>query len=195
MTVIEALKTLLRCEMVDGATASHAIINETDETTKLHKVTLSELGPGMLVLKVDEGRKVKHNGRLVAVCMSPLLTTTGDTTHNRACDVVIVRELSGATGELYYIDLKSDSPTSYEGQFISTRCFFRYVQELARQFLAVEMTICKERFIILHTDTSGARRSLGKQKTRFGPKAANGPNEPDKYIVRDGEIVRCTSLF
>ncbi len=195
MTVIEALKTLLSCDMADGSSLSHVLLEEKDPTAKLKKIIISELRPGMLALMIDEGRKIKWSGKSVAVCMSPLFTTTGDNDHNCACDAVLVRELDGAACELCYIDLKSDSPSGYEGQFVSTRCFFRYVQEILRELFAVEMTIRKERFIILHTDTSNARPSLGKRKTRFGPSAANRPGEPDKHIVRDGDTVRCTSLF
>jgi hypothetical protein len=196
MTVIEALKTLMDCGMVDGNSASHAIIKEDDPNAKLQKLTISELGPGMLALMIDEGRIIQHNGRRVAVCMSPLFTTAANANdHNCTCDAVIVREGANAACEIVYIDLKSDAPAGYAGQFKSTRCFMRYVRELLRDLYDVPMEITRERFVIFHTDSRNAKPSLGKRPTRFTPADANSPNAPEKHIVRNNDTVRITAIL
>lgn len=199
MTVIEKIVNLMHCEKVDGRTADHALLEETDTTAKLKKLTLSDLQTDMLVLKIDAGRKVVQGRSVVAVCMSPLFTTMGAGDHNCACDAVVVRERKAGVCEIVYIDLKSDDPSGFAGQFKSTRCFMRYVKELINDLYTQPneepMTIGRERFIVFHTDSRNARPSLGKQPTRFTPAAANSPNAPEKHIVLDGMMKRCTELF
>ena len=77
MDVVEAIKELMGCDLVDGATHTHALLEEKDPTAKLKKLTLSDLNKGMLLLKVDEGRKVMKGKRKVLDCMSPLFRIDG----------------------------------------------------------------------------------------------------------------------
>lgn len=195
MTMIEALLKLLSCRIVDGRQASEAIIEEKDVSAKLKKITLSDLQPGILVLLIDEGRKVRLGGKVVIDCMSPLFNITGDSHHNRACDAVLIREKSASECEVVYIDLKSDAPSGFKGQFQSTYCFVRYVQALLLELLKVEMKIVKERYVIFHTDSRNANVSLQKRPTKFSPSQANSPVAPDKYVVRSGDTRRCTEIL
>ena len=201
MTIIEALQELLSCEMVNGSQASEAILKENDPLAKLRKITLSELKPGILVLHIDNGRKVLYQqaGRqkTAAVCMSPLFNTDGANDHNCSCDAVLIHvpDKNSADCELFYIELKSDAPSGFAGQFRSTWCFFRYVQTLLKEFWDVEMNIIRERYIVYHTDTQNARPGPGKRPSRPSPKSANRPEEPVKFIVRDRETRRCTEFI
>ena len=68
---LEALRALLGCVQADGAQVSDAILEEKNET-KLKKLTISELKPGMLLLATDEGRKrdgqkLDHDGSFPSV--------------------------------------------------------------------------------------------------------------------------------
>ena len=119
---LEALRALLGCILADGARVSDAILEERNEA-KLKKLTISELAPGMLLLATDEGRKRDK----APPCMSPLFKDDGVFAQNRACDAVLVRKADDGL-QVYYIELKSDSPSGYEGQFVSTQCFMRYVE-------------------------------------------------------------------
>ena len=201
MTIIEALQELLSCKAVNGNTASHAILEENDPLAKLQKITLSELKPGMLVLHIDNGRKVLYEQakkqKIAAVCMSPLFRTDGIREHNCGCDAVVVRipNANKPDCELIYIELKSDAPSGFAGQFRSTWCFFRYIQTLLKVLWEVEMSITKERYVVFHTDTQNSRPSLGKQPPRFSPKGANSPYEPEKYIVKNLDTIHCNQLF
>lgn len=201
MTLIQAIEELLSCKSVSGNTASDAILKESDALAILQKLTLTDLKAGMLVLHIDEGRKVfpeKAAGdKPVAVCMSPLFNTAGIHDYNRGCDAVLVkvsRENDREVCKLLYIELKSHKPAGFAGQFRSTRCFFRYVKALIEEFWELEMNITSERFVVFHTDASG-NRTRGKQPTRFSSNNANSPEEPQRYVVRNNDIVRCTELF
>lgn len=185
---IEALKALLSCVHSDGNSVTHALIEENDEA-KLKKLCLSELAPGMLLLATDKGRKL---GKFV--CMSPLFRQDGEFDQNRACDAVLVKQ--NATGcELCYIELKSDKPSGYAGQFKSTQAFMFYAIDLVNSLCGIKLNVVRERFIVFHTDSRDASRKGLKQRTRFSPKAANTPESPDMYCVRNSDQIRCTEFF
>jgi len=105
MDVVEAVKALMGCELVDGATQTHAILEEKDPAAKLKKLTLSDLKKGMVLLKVDEGRKIVQGKRRVVDCMSPLFRRDGKHDHNRACDAVLLCMIPNNKVDIYYIDL------------------------------------------------------------------------------------------
>lgn len=201
MTLLEAMQELLSCKVVDGKTASHAILTESDPSAKLQKITLSDLPRGMLVLYIDDGRKVSYRSgtrqKTAAVCMSPLFSTINGKDHNCGCDAVLVYvpNESEPFCEIFYIELKSDSPSGYAGQFLSTACFLQYVRIVLREFWHVEMTITRERYIVLHTDTLNFRPRLGKRTIRPDPTNANSPERPDMHVVQNHQIKRCTELF
>jgi hypothetical protein len=194
MDVVEAMKALMGCELVDGATQTHAILEEKDPAAKLKKLTIADLNKGMLLLKVDEGRKIVRGKRKVVDCMSPLFSRDGKHDHNRACDAVLLRTVAPTEVEIYYIDLKSDKPTRYQGQFKSTRCFMYYVQKLLADLLNVPMQIKKERFILLHTDSSGGLPSMGKRPSWHTPAAANSVDTPYRKVVLDGDKISWASI-
>ena len=84
--VIDMLRKILSCDCVDGREVTHAILEEKDRLAKLKKLTLSDLKPGMLVLMIDEGRKVyyrqKNKTKIAAVCMSPLFRSGPESEEN-----------------------------------------------------------------------------------------------------------------
>ncbi|MEO6422872.1 MAG: hypothetical protein ABIR84_09395 [Candidatus Nitrotoga sp.] len=186
---LDALRALLGCIQADGTHVSDAMLEEKQEA-KLKKLTVSELAPGMLLLSTDEGRK-RNKG---SACMSPLFANDGKYDQNRACDAVLVRK--GVTGfDICYIELKSDKPSGYSGQFKSTRAFMKYVVDLANTLCNLPINITRERFVVFHTDSSNAMRLGLKTKTRFNPSNANTPDAPDMFCVRNDVTVRCTTFF
>ncbi len=201
MNLLDAMQELLSCKADDGRTHAHAILEESDPSSKLRKVTLSNLKPGMLVLHIDNGRKVfagqSGKKKLATVCMSPLFSMISGKDHNCSCDAVLIRipDENDPACEIFYIELKSDRPYGYSGQFRSAKCFFRYMQIVLKEFWGIDMRIAKERYIVLHTDTENARTSLGKQRPQFSSQSANRPEKPEMHIVKDGMTVRCTELF
>lgn len=186
---LAALRALLGCIVADGTQVSDVILEEQNEA-KLKKLTISELSPGVVVLATDEGRKRDKE----PACMSPLFKVDGDYDQNRACDAVVLRK-AGDGLQVCYIELKSDSPSGYEGQFLSTHCFIRYVKALSEKLCDCPIHISRERYVVFHTDSSGKRPRGKKQKTRFKPQSANTPTSPDMFCVRNGDTVRCTEFF
>ena len=186
---MEAIKALLNCVKADGSHVSHVILEEKQEA-KLKKLTISELGHGMLLLDTDEGRKRKGS----VVCMSPLFSDDGAYNHNCACDAVLLRQ-HGDEIHACYIEMKSDKPSGYEGQFKSTQCFIRYVADLAETFCGITIKINRERFVVFHTDSANASRRGIKPKTRFEPRSANTPKSPDMFCISNNATVRFSEFF
>jgi hypothetical protein len=192
---IEALKALLSCVHSDGYFATHAYIEEKNEA-KLKKLCLSELTPGMLLLATDKGRNFDNEGRKLGryACMSPLFKQDGKFDQNRSCDAVLIRKVSAGC-ELFYIELKSDNPSGFAGQFKSTQAFMGYVLYLVDLFCNIKLEIKRERYIVFHTDSQNATHRGKKQKTRFSPKDANTAESPMKFCVRNNDTIRCTEFF
>lgn len=186
---LDAVRALLSCVQADGAQSSDALLEEKNEA-KLKKLCISELKPGMLLLSTDEGHK--QGG--AAICMSPLFATDGKFEQNRACDAVLLRKADDGY-HVCYIELKSDAPSGFEGQFKSTECFMHYVKHLALSLCQQPIEITRSRFVVFHTDSQDGTRRGSKQKIRFSPKVANTQAHPDKFCVRNGDTVRCTEFF
>lgn len=186
---LDILKEILSCIHTDGRTSSHAIIEENQEA-KLKKIRISDLNANMLLLATDDGRKIDKT----TACMSPLFATSGKYEQNRACDAVLLRKTELGY-QVCYIELKSDSPSGYAGQFKSTQCFIRYLAEISKNLCGHNMEILRERFVVFHTDSKNISRHGKKTKTKFSPKQANTPNTPDKFCVKNGDIVRFSEFF
>lgn len=186
---LDALKSILSCVKADGTQVSAVILEEKNEA-KLKKLTISNLTPDTIVLDTDEGRK-KHKP---FVCMSPLFVDDGVYDQNRACDAVIFKKAHDGY-EVCYVELKSDAPSGFEGQFKSTRCFMRYLSELSNDLCEQPIKIKRERYVVFHTDSKNGAIQGRKKKTRFSPLSANSPSTPDKFIVKNGATVRYTEFF
>jgi hypothetical protein len=189
---LEALKALLSCVGADGVRGSDVWLEEKDPSAKLKKLMLTELDSGVIVLEPDKGRKIG-----TTVCMSPLFhLEDGTYGQNRACDAVVIRQSKQKKGiELFYIELKSDAPSGYEGQFKSTACFMRYVCDLCKQLCDYSIEVVRERYIVFHTDSSGKKTLGPRPKPRFDPKSKNTPMSPEKIIVVNEQDYRCTGIF
>lgn len=186
---LDALRAILGCVQADGVRVSDALLQETQEA-KLRKLQIAGLMPGMLLLATDEGRKRDK----APACMSPLFANDGKYDQNRACDAVLLRKADDGY-HACYIELKSDSPSGYAGQFKSTQCFVRYLSELSEKLCDHSINLARERFVVFHTDTKDGKKSGKKTKTRFSPRSANTPVSPDMFCVRNGDTVRITEFF
>lgn len=182
------LKDALSCITYNGAQHTHIQIDEADVSATLRRVTLVVPPGDWISLDPDSGRKCS---RLELGCrvvvMSPLLAIEGHD-HHRACDGVVVVNRDGAL-TLVYIDLKSNSaPVRYAGQFKSTRQFMRYVLGVLKEFHGDDLTITKERYVILH----GGRKPLLDKKSSIpvvGKMGGSSPEDPYKKMVSNGEQV------
>lgn len=190
---LDVLQALLSCAE-DNRERTDVFLKEKDPIAKLKKLHLSELDNNMLVLAIDEHRKIKNRqGKVLKVCMSPLFSEQ-DYGHNKACDAVILRKAENGL-EICYIDLKSDDPRGFEKQFKSTQCFMHYLFDLSKSLCNVEIQIIKERFVIFHTDSNDAVGMKPKPKMRLSFQSGITPDSPKKRAVRNGDTVRCTEIF
>jgi len=186
---LEVIKVLLSCVQADSSHDSHVIVEEKQKEAKLKKLIISELEPDVIVLATDEGRK-----RNSLVCMSPLFADDGKYDQNRACDAVFIRKVEDGY-QICYVELKSDSPSGYEGQFKSTQCFMGYVRALSESLCQQPINFTRERYVVFHTDSKNAKNYGVKSKTRFSPNDANAPSSPKKFCVRNGDTVRFSEFF
>jgi hypothetical protein len=187
---LDAIKALLSCVQADGIKDSHVNLEEKSENAKLKKLTVSGLEKGIIVLATDEGRKTDK----FPVCMSPLFSVDGKYDQNRACDAVFIKKMDDGY-HVCYVELKSDSPSGYEGQFKSTKCFIAYVCELSKNLCEQPIKITRERYVVFHTDSKNGKKSGKKLKTRFSHLDANTPSSPDMFCVRDNEKKRLLEFF
>jgi hypothetical protein len=188
MSVIQAIKQIIKADAIlaDGTQHTHAIIEEKNEA-KLKKLTLSELQTSHLVIGLDDARKLSCDSRIA--CMSPIFSTTSTYDHNRACDALLIDEKENGKCKVTYIELKSDSPSGFEGQFKSASCFMVYIKEILDKLCCVKMEIIKENFVVFHTDSNNGRLSLHKTTTR-----KHEPKNPRKIIVKNGDTKRVTEF-
>jgi hypothetical protein len=172
---LEVMRTLLSCIHACGTKATDIYLQEKQPEAKLKKLKLSGLTPEMLVLAIDEKRKLGKD-----ICMSPLFSRDSRYYHNRACDFVVLKQ-SVDVIDVWYIELKSGNPSGYSGQFKSTQCFMRYVFNLATNLCDSSFKMGRERFIVYHT-RSGLKKPTQAQ-------SATKPDNPRKIYVKNGQTV------
>lgn len=165
---LQQLHDSLSCVTYNGAQHSHVLIKETDPAAKLKSVTLFAPAGDWLSFDPDKGR-----GKVAQ--MSPLLATGAEHGHHRACDCVVLINRTGQLTALY-VDLKSENPVGYSGQFKSTRQFVRYALGLLEEFHGIKFTLAKERFVVLY----GGKPALLNKTTTVPKLERFGKTQPDK---------------
>lgn len=213
MTIIEALRELLSDKVISQNGVTEVVLEESDSLAILKKLTLTDLTSQMLIVHIDKGRKIyfgKSRKDKGCAVMSPLFKTEGCLDHNCGCDAVLIHALNSEELQLFYIELKSNSPSGFEKQFQSSKCFFRYLQFVTeefknkeykskasgRDFCLPQLVIKEEYYVVFHTDPANQKRSLNKQSTRpKHPDKPNSPQEPCRFVVLNGERVRFTQIL
>jgi hypothetical protein len=178
---MEKLHDSLSCTGYRGDQHTHIMIEETDRLAALKKVTLSAPNGDWFSFAPDKGR-----GR--AAQMSPLLATGPGHDHHRACDSVIMVCKQGRL-QVLYIDLKSENPKGYAGQFKSTRQFVGYVLGLLKEFHGETFTGPEERYVILY----GGKKPLLDKKPTVPQTKKIGRTRPDAAFKR--EVANGARLF
>lgn len=178
---LEKLQASLSCCSYRGDQHTHVLVEEHDVLAKLKKVTLKAPSGDWFSFNPDKGRGPK-------ALMSPLLTIGNGHDHHRACDcVVLVRRDNKLT--VLYIDLKSENPRGYSGQFKSTRQFIRYALGLLTEFSGDSLTLSDERYVVLY----GGKPALINKTTTAPKKKLIGKTQPDKAYKR--EVFNLSSLY
>ena len=187
--MINSLKKIFKDEAIlcIGSQTTHVTIEEKDIGAKLKKIVISELEQNCLVLGLDEARNIR-NGTKISKIISPVFGETDECIHNKACDALIFKEKSENELDIFYVDLKSDKPTGFADQFNSSRCFARYIESILQILCNKKIKINKERYTVLHTDSSGKRKSIGKRPT-IRKQQQSTPENPKKIIVLDNDTI------
>lgn len=193
--MINSLKKIFKDEAIlcIGSQTTHAILEEKDVDAKLKKITISDLEQNCLVIGLDEARNVKIGSKILKV-MSSVFGQTEQCIHNKACDALVFKAKSENELDIYYVDLKSDKPTGFAEQFNSSRCFARYIESILQILCNKKIKINKERYTVLHTDSSGKKPSINKASTNFLKKVVSTPENPKKIIVLNNSTLSFGSL-
>lgn len=184
---LEKLKKLLNCPKNEQNTT---VCIEHDKNSKLKKLNISELNSKMLLLQLDNGLK-KHN----CIGFTPLFNALDDCDHNRVCDAILLKATEKGLA-VTYLELKSDDSTGYVGQFKSTSCFMKYLEEILKNICNINSKIYSQRYVVFHTDSQNAGRGgfQLRKTTQFNPLRPNAPDSAHKYVVRSGDTVRVTEF-
>jgi hypothetical protein len=154
------------------------LIEESEPQATLRKVTLQARSGDWFSFDPDRGR-----GR--PALMSPLLATTPEHSHHRACDCVVLILRKNRLVAVYF-ELKSGIRSDYSTQFQSTRQFLRYAVGLLKEFHHADLEISEERYVVLH----GGKAPPIDKRTTVPKREAIGrttPNRAHKREVRDRE--------
>lgn len=174
---------MLSCVRANSDQDAHILVKETDPGARLKKITLRAPSDcEWFVFEPDKGR-----GK--TCLMSPLLATGRQYDHHRACDAVIVAAREKSL-QVVYIDLKSNNPEGYAGQFKSTRRFVRYALGLLEEFQGIDFGDPQERYIVFY----GGRRPLIDKKPSVlkNSESEIRNSQPDRAYKRevpDGAIL------
>lgn len=172
-TELQKLCDSLSCCSYNGAQHTHVLIKENNPAAKLKSVTLLAPAGDWFSFDPDKGR-----GR--AAQMSVLLAKGAVHNHHRACDCVVLIN-RGKKLIAVYVELKSENPVGYSGQFKSTRQFVRYAIGLQAEFHSTNFTLTEEHFVVLY---GGKPALLNKQPTV--PKLKESKKtQPDKPYKRE----------
>lgn len=170
---LEKLNTSLSCCTYRGDQHTHVIIEEQDLLAKLKKVTLIAPNGNWFSFDPDKGRGKK-------ALMSQLLAVGAGHDHHRACDCVVLIQRDGKLTALY-IDLKSENPTGYAGQFKSTRQFVQYLLGLLSEFYGHNVVLTEERYVVLY----GGKPALLNKKPTVPKVEKIGKTQPNKPYKRE----------
>lgn len=183
---LRELSTILSCVPYKWGAASHVHIEEHDGTAKLRKVCLAGLKNNLLVFTPDSGRLIKKTHHK----MSPLFSSSDGIKCNKACDAVVMEELSGGKLKITYIDLKSGRLNGVSDQFKSTICFVEYLRAILDKFHGIKLDIIQSRFVVL-----GGKKPLNKLPSRVSSHPAADPENPYIRPINNDDEIQAKSLI
>ena len=171
-----------------GEKHTHIKIKETDPLAQLKTLNIKAPNGDWFAFDPDKGR-----GK--AALISPLLSIGKIHDHHRACDAVIAVLKSDGL-HLIFIDLKSNNPVGYAGQFQSTSQFASYLLGLLKEFHSIVFEAIHERFIVFHT-SKAKRVLLDKKPTVFNcsSRSSSNPKAAQKELVHDGATLYLKQLL
>lgn len=156
-------------------------IKEDNPHAPLKRVKIRHLGTHAFAFSPEAGQRPPRSRGPAKY--SPLLSSTGD--HNKACDAVIYCTVQN-THYLLLCELKSQSVSGHQEQFMATRCFLEYLHEVLRRLCDCTPIQRKVRHIVFNLKKT-ILNTLEKHPVR--PHAVSRDDMVLLHQVHDGDTV------
>lgn len=175
---LQKLKEILIPEACSSPTGSPSTltVRETDAESKVAEVRITHVDEGALAIHPDEAR---GRGRHALFCR--ILRTGASLHHHKTCDhLLFVRD----RGKDYviFLELKSNSTPHLREKFLSTQCFWIYLEAVLRDVWGEQVTPRTPRYVVLNA-ARDSRRTLNKQATTRGRWTKDGAS-PELPLYR-----------
>lgn len=172
----------------------HVVLKEKDANATLSELNIDCRGCGEVFVFTLDARS--GNGRHIP--LSEHTSKAAGVAWNKVCDGVFVWR-SGAVIRVLVCELKSSTPhgADWKEQLRSSSCFVRYLIEIAKHFLGVELPANP---VVFHAVAfHGGARPMGSGKRRTGVSKGTGyPTtalaDPGRMPVRNGGYVPLNAL-
>jgi hypothetical protein len=197
MSLAHVLHDLVCKEARLNPTGTHELhLKETDASATLKKVIV-ELRKGDVV--ACAALDFRHSGSSKRPsCLSDVLNPASVHPLRAACDALLCIEKDDVC-HLIHIELKSGDDKRAIGQLCNSRCFSRFLRELAHQWHGVALSDCREWFVLL---TSGPKAAARKRRTPVSAqsrppmeRASRDPSKPATFSVKDGGRIHVGKFF
>lgn len=173
-------------------------LKETDPSASLKKVVLS-LAKHERFACVALDFRVKTERSHRPSCLSDVLNPDGKHPLRAACDALLCIEKDEVC-HLIHIELKSgDDRQRAIYQLRNSRCFSRFLLELADHWHRARPRECKEWFVLL---TSGRRNAARKRKTLISldslppnERPSNDPCKPTVFSIQNDQRIHVGRFF
>lgn len=173
-------------------------LKESDTSASLNKVILKfgnseHLACVALDFRVSGGNKKRSS------CLSEILNAESPHPLRAACDSLLCIEKDDLC-HLIHIEMKSGNDTKRAiEQLRNSRCFSRFLRELAEHWYGVKLPKCQEWFVVL---TSGRSLTARRRKTSISPDArppmerpSNDPNRPTIFAIQNEGRIHIGKFF
>lgn len=171
-------------------------LKELDSSATLKKVVIIlEQGSSSSCVALDFKVASRKNR---SSCLSDVLNPDSSHPLRAACDAIVCVEKNTAT-HLIHIELKSGDDKRCSGQLRNSRCFSRFLRELACEWYGIKTASYQEWFVLL---TSGRRAVARKRKTPIKidsrpvmERPSNNPDKPATFVVENDSKVHVGNFF
>lgn len=173
-------------------------LKETDASASLKKVIL-DLAKHERFACVALDFRVKSGIRHRPSCLSDALNPVATHPLRAACDALLCIE-HDAMCHLIHIELKSGNDRARAIQQLrNSRCFSRFLRELAEHWYCNKPRECKEWFVLLTSDKKLAARkrktSLSRDSRPPSERPSNDPCKPTIFSVLNEQRIHVGKFF
>ncbi len=173
-------------------------LKEGDPSASLKKVILA-LGKHDVTSCVALDFRLSVGSKKRPSCLSEILNASSQHPLRAACDSLLCVEKGGVC-HLIHIEMKSGDDTKRAiNQLRNSRCFSRFLRELADQWYGIKPHDCREWFVLL---TSGRKSATKKRKTAVSPHSrspmeipSDDPSSPSIFSIQNEGRIHVGKFF